>query len=337
MSYIKHFWELISRLYNHPVCDIIFSQELVTSITKTKKTVVFSDRILLMYLIVNKRWNLNPNQINSIHNTLIESNHNFFKNLVKPHIALEDMLWSGQFDKDGRIIWFTPTQHIWAHKNKKFVFKECESKEVKFIEEDSHISWIREKYFDDDTYDTKKSERSLGGKLDLFERENKSLLHYFVYLYLYNYYNNIAVWDRLLSAKKNKKLVTDQNQQFESWLMSKCTERFIKHKKEIHDSIIRLNEKKYSKPEILKNNSIETNIFLKKLWFHELDFFYPWSEYFINLWDSFVKEEILSTKEKKEREAKREEVKSQLWLDLDTEKIKKLKSFAKRILYIFGW
>ena len=336
MSYTKHFWELISRLYNHPVCDIIFSQELVTSITKTKKSVVFSDRILLIYLIVNKLWKLNMNQINNRHNELIWSNPSFFKNLVKPHILLEDMLWSVKFNKDRDIIWFALTQHIWVHKNKRFKFKEWENKEVVFVEEDSHTSWIRERYFDDDTYETKYSDRSLGGRLKLFKGENKSLLHYFVYLYLYNYYNNIALLDRLFPAEENKKLVTNQEQQFESWLISKCIEYFMNHKKEIHDSIIRLNEKKYSKPEILKNNSIDTNVFLKNLWFNELFFFYPWSEYFINLWDSFIQEEILSTKEKNEREAKREKVKSQLWLDLDTEKIKKLKSFAKRILHRFG-
>ena len=336
MSYTKHFWELISRLYNHPVCDIIFSQELVTSIRKTKRSLIFSDRILLIYLIINELSSLNENQINSRHNELIWSNPSFFKNLVKPHILLEDMLWSVKFNKDRDIIWFALTQHIWVHKNKRFIFKEWENKEVVFVEEDSHTQWIRKRYFDDDTYDTKYSDRSLGGRLKLFKGKNKSLLHYFVYLYLYNYYNNIALLDRLFPAEENKKLVTNQEQQFESWLISKCIEYFMNHKKKIHDSIIRLNEKKYSKPEILKNNSIETNIFLKKLWFHELDFFYPWSEYFINLWDSFVKEEILSTKEKKEREAKREEVKSQLWLDLDTEKIKKLKSFAKRILHRFG-
>lgn len=336
MNDIKFFGDLVSRLYNHPVCDIIVKSKLLSPTTKTKKSVAFSDRLLLVYLIINKLWDLGINKINELHNALLDIDWDFFKELVKPHLFLQDMLWSGQFDKR-KLIWFTPTQHIWVRKNKKFILQCWKAKEPEFIEEDiQHVPWLRERYFDDDTYDSKQSERSLGGKLDILQTKNKALFHYFVYLYLYTYYHNISVIERISCTNQNNELKTDQKQYFSSRLMSKCIVYFMANKKKIHHSVTELWKKKHIKPKILESTSIKSNDFMESLWFNEMDFFYPWSEYFIGLWDCFVEEELLSQKVRNERKARREEIKSQLWLDkLDSEVIAKLVGLAKRILRRF--
>ena len=192
-------------------------------------------------MIINKLWDLGINKINELHNALLDIDWDFFKKLVKPHLLLQDALWSGQFDK-GKLIWFTPTQHIWVRKNKKFILQYWKAKklekELEFVEEDIQVPWVRERYFDDDTYDSKQSERSLGGKLDILQTKNKALFHYFVYLYLYTYYHNISVIERISCTNQNNELKTETQDYHKE---NKTINKLEKFFKSIPESLISYN------------------------------------------------------------------------------------------------